>query len=161
MTENVKKTLHNLEETKAFAQEFVEGLAPWTHAATVIGLYGNLGAGKTSFTQGIALALGISDTVNSPTFVIEKIYEIPSNFQPLNSNFHHLIHIDVYRLEKAEEMLRLGWQEIISNPLNLIIVEWPERISDIMPEHIKVNFTHVSEDEREVEVVNLKFQNGD
>lgn len=153
MTENLKKTLHSLEETKAFAQEFVEGLALWTHAATVVGLYGNLGAGKTSFTQGVALALGIPDTVNSPTFVIEKIYEIPSNVELLTSNFSHLIHIDAYRLEKSEEMLRLGWAEIISNPLNLILVEWPERIADIMPQHIQVKFEHVSENERTVEIM--------
>ncbi len=153
MSENLKKTLHSLEETKAFAQEFVESLAPWTHAATVVGLYGNLGAGKTSFTQGVAAALGILDTINSPTFVIEKIYEIPSNVELLTSNFHHLIHIDAYRLEKSEEMLRLGWAEIISNPLNLILVEWPERIVDIMPEHIQVKFEHVTENERTAEII--------
>jgi tRNA threonylcarbamoyladenosine biosynthesis protein TsaE len=150
MTENLKKTLHSLEETKAFAQEFVEGLTPWTHAATVVGLYGNLGAGKTSFTQGVAAALGISDTINSPTFVIEKIYAIPEKEN--TQTFSHLIHIDAYRLEKAEEMLRLGWAEIISNPLNLILVEWPERIAGIMPEHIQVKFEHVTEDERTAEI---------
>lgn len=150
MTENVKKTLHTLEETKIFAKEFVESVAPWTHAATVVGLYGNLGAGKTSFTQGVALALGIPDTVNSPTFVIEKIYAIPEKEN--TQTFSHLIHIDAYRLEKAEEMVRLGWKEIISNPSNLIIVEWPERIADIMPEHIQVKFEHVSENERTVEI---------
>lgn len=144
-----RKTLHNLEETKAYAQEFVESLAPSRDVATVVGLYGNLGAGKTSFTQGVALALGISDTVNSPTFVIEKIYTLS------NQKFSHLVHIDAYRLEKSEEMIRLGWAEIISNPLNLILVEWPERISDIMPEHIKINFNHVSENEREVEVTQI------
>jgi len=151
MTENLKKTLHSLEETKAFAQEFVEGLSPWTHVATVVGLYGNLGAGKTSFTQGVALALGILDTINSPTFVIEKIYAIPEKEDA--QTFSHLIHIDAYRLDKSEEMLRLGWGEIISNPLNLIIIEWPERIADIMPEHIQVKFEHVSENERTVEIM--------
>lgn len=151
MTEHLKKTLHSLEETKAFAQEFVEGLTPSTEGATVVGLYGNLGAGKTSFTQGMAAALGISDTVNSPTFVIEKIYAIPEKEN--TQTFSHLIHIDSYRLEKSEEMLRLGWQEIISNPSNLIVVEWPERIADIMPSHIKVNLSHISENEREVEVI--------
>ena len=151
MSENLKKTLHSLDETKAFAREFVEGLAPWTHTATVVGLYGNLGAGKTSFTQGVAAALGILDTINSPTFVIEKIYAIPE--KESTQTFSHLIHIDAYRLEKSEEMLRLGWAEIISNPQNLILVEWPERIADIMPEHIQVKFEHVTENERTAEII--------
>jgi len=149
----MKKTLHNLEETKAFAREFVENLVPKADSATVVGLYGNLGAGKTSFTQGVALALGISDTVVSPTFVIMKKYEL----SPDNLKFTHLIHIDAYRLEKSEEMLRLGWQDIISNPQHLVVVEWPELILDVMPEHIQVKFEHVRENEREVEF-NFKFQ---
>lgn len=143
---NESKILHNLEETKVYAREFVSNLVPLVDSATLVGLYGNLGAGKTSFTQGVAAALGISDTVNSPTFVIEKIYTL------VDQKFSHFIHIDAYRLEKAEEMLRLGWNEIISNPKNLIIVEWPERIAEIMPAHIEVKLEHVSENERTVEI---------
>lgn len=144
MTE--KKTLHSLIETQDFAREFVQKLSPQENGATVLGLYGDLGAGKTSFAQGLAQALGVSDTVVSPTFVIEKIYTLE------NQKFFHLIHIDAYRIEKVEEMLHLGWKEIIANKENLIIVEWPELIDSIMPPHIAIKLTHVSENEREVSI---------
>ncbi|MBA3733437.1 tRNA (adenosine(37)-N6)-threonylcarbamoyltransferase complex ATPase subunit type 1 TsaE [Patescibacteria group bacterium] len=138
----------NLEETQQIALDFVRNLQPKENEATVIGLYGDLGAGKTSFTQGLSKALGILETVVSPTFVIEKIYELT------NQQFTHLIHIDAYRLEKSEELLHLGWKEIISDPKNLIAVEWPERVVDIMPEHIKIMLKALENaDFREIEVV--------
>ncbi len=122
----------NLLETQKIASDFVSELSPKEDSAFVVGLYGNLGAGKTSFTQGVAKALGVDETVTSPTFVIEKIYELT------NQKFTHLIHIDAYRLEKSEELLNLGWKNIISGKNNLILIEWPERVADIMPEHTKI-----------------------
>ncbi len=147
---NERKTLHNLTETQNFAKEFVKNLAPQEHKATVLGLYGDLGAGKTSFTQGLAQALGVSETVVSPTFVIEKIYTLEGQ------KFSHLIHIDAYRIEKSDEMLHLGWQEIIANPQHLIVVEWPELIADIMPEHIQVKLEHSAENERSIEITHMQ-----
>lgn len=152
---NERKILHSLEETRVCAKEFVKNISPKEDEATVVGLYGNLGAGKTSFTQGVAHALGISDTVASPTFVIMKIYEIPAQIELPASYFKHLIHIDAYRLEKSEEMLRLGWREILSDQKNLILVEWPEQITDIMPPHIHVKLEARSPEEREVEIISL------
>jgi tRNA threonylcarbamoyladenosine biosynthesis protein TsaE len=115
-------------------------------AATLVGLYGNLGSGKTAFTQAVAKLLGVGESVTSPTFVIEKIYEISKG------DYRHLIHIDAYRLEQASEMMRLGWDGIIADPANLILVEWPEKIAEIMPEnHIKIHFTFVDETTREIE----------
>lgn len=138
----------NLEDTQKFASDFIQNLTPKTNSATVVGLYGNLGAGKTTLTQSIARVLGISETVTSPTFVIEKIYEL------MDKKFTHLIHIDAYRLEKSEELLRLGWQDIISDPNNLILIEWPEKVLEIMPEHIKISLkTLENETSREIEVV--------
>jgi len=64
-----------------------------------------------------------------------------------------LIHIDAYRIEKSSELLHLGWRDIISDPNNLVLIEWPERVVDIMPEHIKVNLSHVSENSREIEIL--------
>lgn len=123
----------NLEETQKIAEDFVTRLEPLEDGARVVGLYGDLGAGKTSFTQAVAKTLGVSDSVTSPTFVIEKIYELSNA-----AKFTHLIHIDAYRLEKFEELLHLGWKEITSQKNNLILIEWPERVAEIMPLHIKV-----------------------
>jgi tRNA threonylcarbamoyladenosine biosynthesis protein TsaE len=138
----------NLEDTQKFASDFIQNLTPKTNGATVVGLYGNLGAGKTTLTQSIARVLGVGETVTSPTFVIEKIYELAGQ------KFTHLIHIDAYRIEKSEELLRLGWQEIISDSQNLILIEWPEKVSDIMPKHIKVVLKTIEDEtSREIEVV--------
>jgi tRNA threonylcarbamoyladenosine biosynthesis protein TsaE len=157
----MKYVAKNLEETQKIAGEFVKTLRwqgpslPSVNSATIVGLYGELGSGKTSFTQGVALALGISETVVSPTFVIEKIYELtrPTEGLGSNQNFSHLIHIDAYRLEKSSELLHLGWQEIIADPKNLILIEWPERVADIIPEHIRINFCHIENEQRKIEVV--------
>ena len=146
----MKYISNSLEETKKIAGSFIASLLPHPDRAVVVGLYGNLGAGKTTFTQCLARALGIEETVTSPTFVIEKIYELNGQ------KFTHLIHIDAYRLEKSDELLHLGWRDIISDKNNLILVEWPERVADIMPEHVKI-YLKVMENEssREIEVGSL------
>lgn len=129
----MKYVSNSLGDTHKIADEFVAGLSPRKDIAVVVGLSGNLGAGKTAFTQCIAKSLWVDDTVTSPTYVIEKIYDLK------NQKFAHLIHIDAYRLESSLELLSLGWQKIISDPKNLILIEWPEKVKDIMPEHIQIN----------------------
>ncbi|MFZ2523485.1 MAG: tRNA (adenosine(37)-N6)-threonylcarbamoyltransferase complex ATPase subunit type 1 TsaE [Minisyncoccia bacterium] len=132
----------NLEVAKNFLENISSG-----ESAVVVGLYGNLGVGKTAFTKAVAKKLGVEDVVTSPTFVIEKIYELT------DQKFKHLIHIDAYRLESQDELLHLGWKEITSDPGNLIFIEWPERVSGIMPEHIKIKFTTLpDENSREIEI---------
>ena len=150
---------NSLEETQKVAQDFVATLSPKKDEATVVGMYGDLGSGKTTFTQAVAKSLDVSESVLSPTFVIEKIYPIRTDGRkrPTSngaSEFSHLIHIDAYRLDHSDELLHLGWKEIISNPKNLILIEWPERVADIMPEHIKISFkTLDNKDSREIEIV--------
>ena len=138
--------LSNSEEMEKLAQDFVKNLEVNKDSATVVGLYGDLGAGKTFFTQSVARELGIQESIVSPTFVIEKIYELK------DSKFSHLIHIDAYRIEKEIEMLNLGWKEIIADPKNLICIEWPEKIAEIIPAHIMLKFEHVSENERKISI---------
>jgi len=138
----------SLGETRKVAEGLVNSLVPKTDGSTVVGLYGNLGAGKTAFTKYIASILGIEETITSPTFVIEKIYELS------NQKFTHLIHIDAYRLKDSSELLHLGWKEIIADRNNLILIEWPEIVMDAMPEHIQVRFKTLERDEeREIEIV--------
>jgi tRNA threonylcarbamoyladenosine biosynthesis protein TsaE len=132
------------EETAHQAGQYLKGLAPKQGTATVVGLSGDLGSGKTTFTQALARHLGVQETVTSPTFVIEKIYQLP-NGQP----FKHLIHIDAYRLSDGRELLNLGWAEIVSDPGNLILVEWSERVQDILPENsLEIQFQFIDEQTR-------------
>ncbi len=139
---------NSLEETKKIARDFVLSLLPKSDCATVVGLYGNLGAGKTTLTQFLAKAVGVEETVTSPTFVIEKIYELSGQ------KFKFLIHIDAYRIEKPQELVSLGWNEIISKPENLILIEWPENVAGIMPEHVKIKLeTLDGENKRQIEIV--------
>jgi tRNA threonylcarbamoyladenosine biosynthesis protein TsaE len=137
------------QETAELAARFVQTLSNTASAgATIIGLVGDLGAGKTTFVQAAAASLGVIDKVTSPTYILEKIYRLE------HARFDHLIHIDAYRLEKPEELMNLGWREISANPKNLIFLEWPERVEDIMPKlYTKIIFNHVDEGSREITIV--------
>lgn len=151
----------SLEETAKIAVNFAESKFTKFEGATVVGLYGDLGAGKTTFMKYLAEYFGIKETIQSPTFVIMKKYRLlgssretleKENLRLAPSDYKLLIHIDAYRIEKEDEMINLGWSEIISNPCNLICVEWPERIAGIMPPHIVITFQHVSETERKISI---------
>lgn len=142
--------LKDLRETENFARDFLSQLKPKTETATILALFGDLGSGKTTFTQFIAKELGIKEQITSPTFVIEKKYKCT-----LGQSFKYLIHIDCYRLNNKEEMLRLDWSEIIHDPNNLIVVEWSERITEILPKDcVKIEFAFISESERRIEIKN-------
>ncbi|HJN63011.1 MAG TPA: tRNA (adenosine(37)-N6)-threonylcarbamoyltransferase complex ATPase subunit type 1 TsaE [Candidatus Paceibacterota bacterium] len=134
----------SVEETNKLAGEILNTIKK-SDKAIIFGLRGDLGSGKTTFVKAIAEHLGLKQTLTSPTFVIEKIYKLE------NKNFNHLIHIDAYRLEKGEELKTLGWEEISSDPNNLIFIEWPENVSDILPENTKyINFEFIDDKIREI-----------
>ena len=139
----------SLEDTEKIVRELVEKeFVKNDGGALIVGLYGDLGSGKTAFTQVVAKCLGVKETVTSPTFVIEKIYKLD------NKNFDHLIHIDAYRLKSGDELLHLGWEEIAKNPKNIIFIEWPERVAEILPNNIKkIYFTFVGENSREIKMI--------
>lgn len=106
--------------------------------ATVIGLVGDLGAGKTSFAQGFAKGLGIKERILSPTFIILKRFQVSPKDKPTGQagfRFQDFYHIDCYRTESPKEILSLGFKEIIANPKNIIIIEWADMIKKIMPEN--------------------------
>jgi len=145
-------TAFDLEETQKIVSDFVMTLKPKKDSATVVGLYGDLCAGKTTCVQAIAKALQVGEKVASPTFVIMKVYELPNN--KTAQKFTHLVHIDTYRMEDPSELTLLGWSEIIANPNNLVLIEWPERVSVIMPEHIKISLKPLeNETSRAIEIV--------
>ena len=134
----------NREETYALASTFITDIAGTRRKrALIIALYGDLGSGKTTFVQGCARALGITETVISPTFILERVYKIPRG--------GHFIHIDCYRLENEKEIEHLGWNNITHDPQNIIFVEWAQKIEKLLPsDAIKIYFEHVSEKEREI-----------
>lgn len=142
---------HGPAETKKMAENLVSFLEnmPTQSGATVVCLSGDLGSGKTTFTQFFGQLLGIQETIASPTFVIQKIYKIGMSdtahvfTTKIAEKFSHLIHIDAYRIDSETEMETLGWKDIVADPQNLILVEWPERITGILPaDHIKISFEH-------------------
>ena len=120
------------QKTQHFAKQFARDIATSrkeARGALVVGLQGPLGSGKTTFAQGFAQGLGVTEKILSPTFVIIKKYKIPDS----GSSFHMLYHIDCYRIEDAKDILELGWEEIVSDPKHIVLVEWPERIQNILP----------------------------
>lgn len=129
-------------ETQKLAGLILAGLIKKSpkNKALVLALSGNLGSGKTTFVQGLAGALGIKKRITSPTFVILKKF----------GNFYH---IDAYRLNKPEEILGLGFQEIIANPKNIVAIEWPEKIKKFLPEEIVyLKFKFINETQREIKI---------
>jgi len=104
--------------------------------ATVVGLSGDLGAGKTAFTKATGKHLGIKNKIDSPTFMIMKKYPIKLK------NFKFFFHLDAYRLKNEKELLHLGWEEIISDRENLVFIEWPENVSKAIPSSAK--FVYIS-----------------
>jgi tRNA threonylcarbamoyladenosine biosynthesis protein TsaE len=134
---------HSLEETQKLAKEWLNSINAKDDEATIVGLYGNLGSGKTTFTQAIARELGVKETVTSPTFVIEKLYDTNHII------FNRLIHIDAYRLESGGELQVLNFEQEVANENNLILIEWPENVKEILPKnHIKIYFEFVDENTR-------------
>lgn len=111
---------HNTEETEALGEQ----LAGRLHAGDVIAYLGDLGAGKTAFTRGLARGLGCTGRVTSPTFTIVNEYEgrLP------------LFHFDMYRLGDADELFDIGWDEYLSRG-GVCAVEWSERITGEIPEN--------------------------
>jgi tRNA threonylcarbamoyladenosine biosynthesis protein TsaE len=130
IVENILRKVHNFKSENA----------------TVVTLQGDLGAGKTTLTQEIARQLGIKEKVISPTFVIMKKYSID------DTSFKYLIHIDAYRLTKSEELMKLGWEEILEDRDNLVILEWPENVPDCIPKNTyNIKLSHSNESTRSIE----------
>jgi tRNA threonylcarbamoyladenosine biosynthesis protein TsaE len=143
----MKKITNSLEETQAFAKEWIQTLTETKEQAIVVGLYGNLGAGKTAFTKCLAKELGIEIPVTSPTFVIQKIYETN------HPSFKRLIHIDAYRLKNGRELQDLNFEEIVNNKNNIVVIEWPENVKEILPnDHIKIHCEFIDENTRQFDV---------
>jgi len=141
-------TTNSVKETKELAKKLARQIikAGPKKQALVLGLKGNLGGGKTTFLQGFAEAVGIKEKVLSPTFVIQKRFELALDFK----NFYH---IDCYRINKPEEILELGFKDMISDPKNIVAVEWPEKIEKFLPKDtIYIGFEFKDETSRKIDI---------
>ena len=119
----------------------------------VIGLEGELGGGKTTFIQGFAKGLGIKEKILSTTFIIYKKFKIqnPNAKSNPKSKIQNFYHFDCYRIRKPKEILDLGFKEIISNPKNIVVVEWADKIKKIMPKNtLWIKFEFVDEKTRKI-----------
>ena len=135
-----------LTELPNFVKDFLQNLEA-KETATIIGLYGNLGAGKTTFTKEVARQLGVESEVTSPTFTILQNYKIES------SGFENLIHIDLYRIEDFEETKILKLEELFKDSKNLIMIEWIEKIDEKLDvDLIKINFEYADEESRVINI---------
>lgn len=120
-------TITSLEELETLAQEILKTLPAAREGATVLGLLGDLGAGKTTFVQALARHLGVTEAVTSPTYLIMRGYETT------HERFTHLIHMDAYRIESLAELTPLRFAEVLAVPQTLIVIEWVERVAAALP----------------------------
>ena len=142
----------SVEETWELARK----LAPELKPGDVVCLEGDLGAGKTTFTQGLAAALGVPGRVNSPTFcIVQEHRRPPSSAAGLPSSVSSpslLVHMDLYRLRNEDDVIAVGWEDYLAEGASRG-VEWPERAGKLIPAEAKhVVFTHLGgEESRRVE----------
>jgi len=128
-----------------FARDFVNGLPQSVgEHAYVVGLSGELGAGKTAFVQEVAKALGVRAVVASPTYILASRYPIE------HGPFRNLIHLDAYRLSPQEKDT-FGWANYIQDPSNLVLAEWPQQLPGGTPKDMRVlEFTVTGKDVRDI-----------
>lgn len=124
----MEKVVRTLSEFEDEATRFAKTLSKQEKEATLVTLSGELGAGKTTFTKALARALTITETITSPTFVLEKRYSISEG-----APFKQLIHIDAYRLDENDNLEILGLTELMKDSNVLIVLEWPEKIAGKLP----------------------------
>lgn len=134
---------HSPEETKALARQVTQ-----KKTSGIIALSGELGAGKTTFTQGLAEGLGIKEPIISPTFILIRQYQTPKS----GRIFYH---VDLYRLE--EDLGSIGLGEIIGNKENLVVIEWAEKAKSLLPEDVvKINLDKLEGNLRRITVSGLQ-----
>lgn len=126
----MEKITTSLKETEAFGKEFASTLKP----GHVVLLYGDLGAGKTSLAKGIASGLGITSDITSPTFTLMNTYNTSAN------NIKTMVHIDTYRLKDEHDLLEIGVEDYLGKPHTICLIEWPEKIEQLM-RHVPKNQT--------------------
>ena len=127
---------HSPEETEAIGEQLAGSLQP----GDVIAFYGDLGAGKTAFTRGLARGLGILVPVTSPTYTIVNEYlcgRLP------------LFHFDMYRLGSADELFDIGWEDYLHRG-GVCAVEWSENVEEALENVVRVTISRLNDTDREI-----------
>jgi len=133
----------NIEETYTIAKNVAKKLC----GGDILALKGDLGSGKTTFTKGIGVALGLKKDITSPTFVISKTYQID------HPTINQLVHIDSYRLETLDDADSIGLMEIIERKDTLLVIEWPGKVWPLISKRAKlIEFEYLSENERKINI---------
>jgi tRNA threonylcarbamoyladenosine biosynthesis protein TsaE len=126
------------EETQAIANLLTPALLP----GDVVALSGDLGAGKTCFVQGAARALGVTDRVTSPSFVLVKEYK----------GAFPILHLDVYRLSNLQELTDLGYEEFL-DPAGIVFIEWGDAVGPLLPEdYLEVSIRRSIDEDRLIDL---------
>lgn len=145
-------TTQSAEETRVLGRKLAREIMP----GTILCLSGDLGAGKTTFTQGFLEGLGAEKPYVSPTFVIMKQYDLPLRQAGLSApinDVERVYHVDAYRVE-SKDFETLGFSEWCEDKKGVVILEWPERVTKLLPEkRTEIHFKSVSENEREIKIV--------
>lgn len=140
-----KIRIADLQDINRAAEEFIQYISQSDAQSNIFAFYGHMGAGKTTFVTAICKALGVEDTVNSPTFTIVNEYRAAKGFP--------VYHFDFYRINKLQEAYEIGIDEYFSGD-GLCLIEWPEKIEELLPEDIiKVTITPQEDGSREVEIM--------
>lgn len=128
------------QETQKLGEKIGRGLKK----GKVVALYGELGGGKTTFIQGLARGLGVKKRVISPTFVFSREYPLQ------RKTFYH---VDLYRIEEADQAKGLGLKEMFSDPTAIVAIEWAEKIKKRLPkERMDVFFEYLDENKRRIRI---------
>lgn len=146
-------------------------LAKKLNGGEVLALYGDLGSGKTTFMQGLARGLGITKNIISPTFIIMRSYEITRHSgkqkahpeseknrswtsQDDDFSARNLYHVDLYRINGEKDVESLGLLELMNQPDNIVAIEWPDKIENLLPQNrINIYFEYLEDDKREIKIV--------
>lgn len=140
----IKKISNSEEQTKRFAEKIFKRLK----GGEIFCLYGELGSGKTTFVKGLSLGLGLKERIISPTFILLRSYS------PTRSRISRLHHIDLYRIHGPEDTEALGLEELLSEKNSVIVIEWAEKIKDLLPKRrIDIYFEYIDENKR---LINIK-----
>lgn len=137
---------YSCEDTQSVAKEIADTLK----GGEFIAMYGDLGAGKTAFVQGLAKALGVTAPVTSPTFTIVNEY---------NDGRLPLYHFDVYRISDADEMYEIGYDEYVESD-GVCLVEWAELIEELFPKDF-YKLTILKDDEKGFDYRKIIFEKGE